>query len=86
MNRTLVLPVWLPHNPKFQHFHPGAPNVPSRDRKLDQISYPFESTFDPQLLSRFVRTIDLAAFRLLTDPNPNPNPNPNPKPHPNPNP
>ena len=67
MNRTLVLPVWLPHNPKFQHFHPGAPNVPSRDKKLDAISHPFESTFDPELLSRFVRTIDLAAFRLLTD-------------------
>ena len=66
MNRTLVLPVWLPHNPKFQHFHPGAPNVPSRDKKLDAISHPFESTFDPELLSRFVRTIDLAAFRLLT--------------------
>ena len=28
LNRTLVLPVWLPHNPKFQHYHPGAPPQP----------------------------------------------------------
>ena len=62
-----MLPVWLPHNPKFQHFHPGAPAFPSRDLRLDKISYPFESTFDPELLSKFVRTIDLPSFRLISD-------------------
>lgn len=37
LNRTLVLPIWLPHNPKFQHLHAGAPPVPSRDKRLDQV-------------------------------------------------
>lgn len=41
--------------------------MPSRDKKLDAISHSFESTFDPEQLNRFVRTIDLATFRLLTD-------------------
>ena len=67
MNRTLVLPVWLPHNPKFQHYHPGAPPQPSRDRRLDRISYPFESTFEPEPLEKYVRTIALKDFRALTD-------------------
>lgn len=68
MNRTLVLPVWLPHNPKFQHLHPGAPTTPSRDKRLDAISYPFESTFDPEHLAKQgLRTIDLPTFRLLSD-------------------
>ena len=67
LNRTLVLPVWLPHNPKFQHYHPGAPPQPSRDRRLDRISYPFESTFEPEPLEKYVRTIALKDFRALTD-------------------
>jgi len=67
LNRTLVLPLWLPHNPKFLHLHEGAPPVPSRDKRIDQISYPFESTFDPEHLSKFVRTIDLETFRRLCD-------------------
>ena len=62
-----VLPVWLPHNPKFQHYHPGAPPQPSRDRRLDRISYPFESTFEPEPLEKYVRTIALKDFRALTD-------------------
>jgi len=67
LNRTLVLPLWLPHNPKFLHLHPGAPPEPSRDKYLETLSYPFESTFDPHYLSKFVRTIDLSTFRLLAD-------------------
>ncbi len=31
LNRTLVLPIWLPHNPKFLHFHPGAPLMTADD-------------------------------------------------------
>lgn len=55
LNRTLVLPLWLPHNPKFRHLHPGAPPEPSRDRETDALAFPFASTFDDALLSRFVR-------------------------------
>jgi len=67
LNRTLVLPIWLPHNPKFQHFHAGAPPVPSRDKWLDQVWYPFETAFDPMMVARYVRTIPLVAFRALLD-------------------
>ena len=66
LNRTLVLPIWLPHNPKFQHFHPGAPPTPSRDKKLDQMWYPFDVAFDLRSLRRYVRTIPLETFRRLT--------------------
>lgn len=66
LNRTLVLPLWLPHNPKFQHYHPGAPPQPSRDKRLDQIWYPFESAFDPAALAGYVRTIPLLTFHALT--------------------
>lgn len=66
LNRTIVLPLWLPHNPKFQHLHAGAPPYPSRDKKLDQISYAFESTFDPEAISKYVRTLDLKTFRMLS--------------------
>jgi hypothetical protein len=68
LNRTLVLPVWLPHNPKFQHLHPGAPATPSRDKRLDQVWYPFESAFDADAVGRYVRTISLAHFRALLPP------------------
>jgi hypothetical protein len=54
LNRTLVLPLWLPHNPKFLHLHPGAPTEPSRDRGAEALAFPFGSTFDAALLSRFV--------------------------------
>jgi len=40
--------------------------VPSRDKKLDAISYPFESTFDPVAISKYVRTLDLRTFRELS--------------------
>jgi len=67
LNRTLVLPLWLPHNPKFLHLHPGAPPEPSRDRATALLSFPFASTFDASHLAKFVRTIDLPAFRTLSD-------------------
>lgn len=67
MNRTLVLPIWLPHNPKFQHFHAGAPPVPSRDKWLDQIWYPFDVAVDARPVSTFVRVIPLQVFRQLSD-------------------
>ena len=66
LNRTLVLPIWLPHNPKFQHFHPGAPLTPSRDKRLDQLWYPFETAFDARSLRGYARTIPLETFRQLT--------------------
>ena len=65
LNRTLVLPIWLPHNPKFQHFHPGAPATPSRDKRLEQVWYPFDTAFAPSEIGRYVRTIPLEAFRQL---------------------
>eukprot|EP00967_Tisochrysis_lutea_P012856 scaffold14366_cov27-Tisochrysis_lutea.AAC.1 len=40
LNRTLVLPLWLPHNPKFLHLHPGAPPEPSRDKATDGLAFP----------------------------------------------
>ena len=67
LNRTLVLPVWLPHNPKFLHLHPGAPPVPSRDRAIALLSFPFNSTFDAAHLAKFVRAIELPTFRTLTE-------------------
>ena len=66
LNRTLVLPLWLPHNPKFLHLHPGAPLTPSRDMKLMRLSFPFNETYDTQGLSKYVRTIDLPTFRALS--------------------
>ena len=65
LNRTLVLPIWLPHNPRFLHLHPGAPATPSRDKKLDQVWYPFDAAFEPEAVSRYVRTIPLDTFRAL---------------------
>jgi hypothetical protein len=66
LNRTLVLPIWLPHNPKFLHFHPGAPATASRDKRLEQMWYPFEVAFDAPSLQLYVRIIPLATFRQLT--------------------
>lgn len=65
MNRTLVLPIWLPHNPKFQHFHPGAPAVPSRDKWLDQVWYPFDVAMDAAATAQYVRVVPLHVFRAL---------------------
>lgn len=65
LNRTLVLPIWLPHNPRFQHFHPGAPATPSRDKKLEQLWYPFETAFEPAALDPYVRHIPLHVFRAI---------------------
>ena len=67
LNRTLVLPVWLPHNPKFLHLHPGAPPTPSRDKWLSQVWYPFGAVFDVEPITRYVRTISLAHFRAISD-------------------
>ena len=66
LNRTLVLPIWLPHNPRFQHFHPGAPATPSRDKYLEQLWYPFETAFAADALSSYVRTVPLRVFRALS--------------------
>ena len=65
LNRTLVLPIWLPHNPKFQHLHWGAPQIPSRDQRLNQVWYPFETAFEDGMVTRYVRTIPLVSFRAL---------------------
>jgi len=67
LNRTLVLPLWLPHNPKFLHLHPGAPPEPSRDKATDGLAFPFASTFDTALVAKYVRTVDLPTFRALSD-------------------
>ena len=61
-----MLPIWLPHNPKFQHLHPGAPSTPSRDKKLDQVWYPFEAVFHAAAVARYARTIPMVTFRHLT--------------------
>ena len=66
LNRTLVLPIWLPHNPKFQHLHPGAPPTPSRDKRLDRIWYPFETAYEPGTVAQYVRTISLDDFRVVS--------------------
>jgi hypothetical protein len=66
LNRTLVLPIWLPHNPKFMHYHPGAPSYPTRDKKLDQAWYSFETAFDPDSIREFVRTVSLRDFRVIS--------------------
>ena len=65
LNRTLVLPIWLPHNPRFLHLHPGAPATPSRDKFLDQVWYPFETAYDASALIGYVRYISLRDFRAL---------------------